>query len=136
MNIQALVSVLAIPILIVELTFAHLSQIVFVEVVTGVSFLAKALEPVLADVVVVLAAIVMLMRLLRGCGMTVGASTATRTVSGRGVVGAYWDCCSECGDTVGTEEWCEAEIVRGIWRGVEVGLCNGLDGAGSAVGGY
>ncbi len=91
MNIEALVSVLAIPILVVELTFAHLSQVVFVEVVTGITFLAKSLEPVLADIVVVLAAIVML-RLLRGCGMTVSASTAARTVSGRGVFRADWDC--------------------------------------------
>jgi len=91
MNIEALVSVLAIPILIVELTFAHFSQVVFVEVVTGIAFLAKPLEPVLADVIVILATIVML-RWLRGCGMTVSASTATRTVPRRGVVRADWDC--------------------------------------------
>ena len=54
MHVKTLISVLTIPVLIVELALTHLPQIVFMEVVTGIAFLTEALEPVLAHVVVIL----------------------------------------------------------------------------------
>lgn len=54
MQIQTLIPVLAVPVDIVELALAHLAQVVLVQVVAGVALLAQRLQPVLADVVVVL----------------------------------------------------------------------------------
>lgn len=53
MEIQTLVAVLAVSMQIVELALAHLPQIVLMQIVTLVAFLAKRFEPVLADVVVI-----------------------------------------------------------------------------------
>jgi hypothetical protein len=52
-HVQALISILAVPVLIEELTFAHLPQIVLVEVVARITLLAQPLQPMLADVVIV-----------------------------------------------------------------------------------
>lgn len=77
-DIQALITILAVPILIEELAFAHLSQVVFVEVVAGIPLLAQALQPVFADIVIVCSAVVMLCLLRRG-RMSVGTSSAEGT---------------------------------------------------------
>ncbi len=80
MHIQTLVAILAVSVLVVELAFAHLPQIILMQVVAGIALLAQALEPVLADIVVIRAAEVAVGR-LRGCGMAVWTSSAQRTVA-------------------------------------------------------
>lgn len=59
-HVQTLVAVLAVAVLVEELALAHLAQVVLVQVVARVALLAQALEPVLAHVVVVVAAVVVL----------------------------------------------------------------------------
>ena len=59
MEIKALVAILTVAIQIVELALTHLAQVVLVQVVTSVALFAERLEPVLADVIVVVAGVVM-----------------------------------------------------------------------------
>lgn len=121
MHIQTLIPILTVSVLIEELTFTHFPQIIFVEVIAGVAFLAKPLKPVLAYIVVVLTAVVML-RLLSWCGMTVGASATAWTMAIRGVFRTDRHSRSESSKTVGSEERRETEVVCRIWRNIAV-LC-------------
>lgn len=140
-DVEALVAVLAVAVLVVELALAHLPQVVLVEVVARVPLLAQAFEPVLAHVVVVLAAVVV-RRLLRRCRVAVGAPAPSRAVARRGVVRTDGDLGGEGGDPVGSKERSEAEVVRRgggrcgcccccrSSRGTRRGLCHGFDCGG------
>lgn len=128
-QIQTLVPVLAVAILIVELTLAHLPQVVLVEIVARIALLAQRLEPVLADVVVIVAVVVVARRRgLRGRWVAVGTPSSERAVAG-GVGGADLGRADE-GVAGGAEEGREGE---GGWgagrRGGKDGGCG--DGAGA-----
>ena len=111
MHIQALVTILTEAILIVELTFAHLAQIVLMEVVASIAFLAEAFEPMLADIVIVLSPKVVLMRWLTWRRVPVWTAAAKWTGSCRGVRFANRNSGGKGGEAMAAEEWCEAEIV-------------------------
>ena len=74
-DIQTFIAILTEAVLIVELAFAHLSKIVLMEIVAGIAFLAKSLQPVFADVVIILPAEVVLRGLSRRW-MSIGTATA------------------------------------------------------------
>lgn len=88
MDVQTFITVLAIPVLVEELTFAHLPQIILVEVIARIALFAETFKPVLADIVVVVTAIVVL-RGLVACRMAIGTATSARTMAIGSVVGAY-----------------------------------------------
>jgi hypothetical protein len=74
---------LTVPILVVKLALAHLTQIIFVEVVACIALFAKRFKPVLADVVVVVAVVVVPCGSgLRRSGMAVRTSSTKGTVAG------------------------------------------------------
>lgn len=52
-HVETFITVLTVAVLVVELTFAHLSQVVLVQIVAVISFLTQPFEPVLAYIVVV-----------------------------------------------------------------------------------
>lgn len=101
MDVQALITILAVAVLIIELAFAHLSKVVLVEIITSISLLAQALQPMLADVVVVRAAIVMLWRLCRSW-VSVGTSSTEGTRTCGSVCWTHWDCRGEGSEAVGS----------------------------------
>lgn len=113
MDVKALVAILAVSVLIEELALAHLSQIVFVKIITCISFFAEALEPVFAHIVVVVAAIVML-GLLSGSRMAIRTSTTTWAVAGRGEVGTDRDCRGKGSQAACSKERCKTEVVGGL----------------------
>lgn len=115
MNIETFVAVLTIPILVEKLTFAHLSKIVLMKVVTGITLFTEALEPMFADIVVIVSTVVML-SLLCGCGMTIGATSASRTLTGGGEIRASWDSRGESSESVRAKVRSEAEVVGWFWR--------------------
>ena len=59
MEIKTLVAILTVAIQIVELALTHLAQVVLMQVVTSIALFAERFEPMLADVVVVVAGVVM-----------------------------------------------------------------------------
>jgi len=58
-EVKALVTILTVAIQIVELALTHLAQVVLVQVVTSVALFTERFEPVLADIIVVVAGVVM-----------------------------------------------------------------------------
>jgi len=81
MHIEAFVTILTVSVLIEELTFTHFPKVILVKIIAGVAFLAKTLEPMFTDIVVVLPTVVVL-RLLSGCRMTMGASATAWAMAG------------------------------------------------------
>ena len=59
MEIKTLVAILTVAIQIVELALTHLAQVVLMQVVTSIALFAERFEPMLTDVVVVVAGVVM-----------------------------------------------------------------------------
>ncbi len=80
MKVKTLIPILTIPILIVELTFTHLPQIILVEIIACIALFAQSFEPVLADVVVIV--VVAPRVFLGGRGMAVGTAAAEGAVAG------------------------------------------------------
>lgn len=123
MHVQALVTVLAIAVLVVELAFAHLPQVVLVEIVARLSLLAKALEPVFTHIVVVGPAVVML-RWLSRRWVPFRAAPAAWAMACCHIIGADRDGRSESGQPISTKERCKTEGVAGLLGRVD---CFGYD---------
>jgi hypothetical protein len=84
MDVETLVTILTVAILVVELTLAHLSKVVFVQIVASIAFLAQALEPMFAYIIVILvvaAEVVVLILLWSWSRVSVGTASAARAVS-------------------------------------------------------
>ena len=132
MDVETFVAVLAVAVLIEELTLAHLAQVVLVEIITGVPLFAETLEPMLAYVVVILvvtAEVVVLVGLLGWCRVSIGTSAAARTVPRRGEIGADRDSRGNGGEVIGAQEGCETECVGlGLWVRGGRGSGGGGDG--------
>ena len=77
-HVKAFISILTVAMLIIMLTLGHLPQVVFMEIITGITLLAQTFQPVFAYVVVVLSAEVV-RRLLARSRMPIGASAAQGT---------------------------------------------------------
>lgn len=120
MNIKTLVAILTVAVLVVELTFAHLSEVVFVKVVTCIALFTEPLEPMFADIVVIVATVVVL-RLLGWCRVSVGATSTSGTLAGSSEVRANRDCRGKGSEAIGTKERSEAEVVSGLWRRTDCG---------------
>lgn len=99
MNIKTFVSILTIAILVEELTLAHLSKIVFVEVVACIALFAEALEPMFADIIVIISAVVMLGLLCWGW-MTIRTTSTSRALAVGSIIGAYRNSRGEGGESV------------------------------------
>lgn len=110
MDIETFVSVLAVPVLVEELAFAHLPQVVFMQIVARISLLAKAFKPMFADVVVIVASVVVL-GLLGWGWVSVWTASSAGALSSGSEIGTNGNSGGEGGKAVGAKIWRKAEVV-------------------------
>lgn len=81
MNVETFVAILTVPILVIKLTLAHLAKVVFVQIITLIPLLAKALQPMFTNVIVVVPSIVVGLRILGWRRVPPGTPSTKRAVS-------------------------------------------------------
>ena len=63
MDVEAFIAILAVTVLVVELTFTHFPQIVLMEIIACFALLAQTFQPMFTDIIVVSSTEVVLGRL-------------------------------------------------------------------------